>query len=153
MWGEAPMETETNAWGTEATTDAWGGGSGIAQTENGWNGGGDAQNENKPKGKGRGKKGPKESKEAPESPPPEKYKPTMSAGWFRYKKDKRTPLSNLVPENAEVIEIVDDEVTVLDDQAQGQSQNPKTTSTTFNVKLNLHYFEPKSLEDVPVKIF
>lgn len=111
------MEAETNGWGEQADTgNAWGDASGGAvQTENAW-GGAATQDENsapKPKGKG-GRKGGKQ--EEPESPPHEKYRPTVSAGWFKYKKDKRTPLSNILPENVEVIEIVDDDLIIVDDK-------------------------------------
>lgn len=48
MWGEAPMEAETNGWGDGADTgNAWGDASGTAQTENAW-GGAPTPNENAP---------------------------------------------------------------------------------------------------------
>lgn len=78
----------------------------------------------------------------------------MSAGWFKYKKDKRTPLSNLPPENVEVIEIVDDDLIIVDDKTDTAAKSPQfTSSTTIHVDFQLHYFSPSSLKEVPVKYF
>lgn len=78
----------------------------------------------------------------------------MSAGWFKYKKDKRTPLSNLPPENVEIIEIVDDDPIIVEDKTDSAVKSPPVdSSTTIVVDFQLHYFTPSSLKGVPVKYF